>query len=121
TSIAVTPVNPTIQAGSTQQFTAAGTYLDNSTQDIKSQVTWGSSDAVVATINPAGLATGAGAGVTTISASQGGVSSSTTLTVQFGITTTSLPDGTMGAAYSAMLTASAGTPPYIWSITSGSL
>jgi hypothetical protein len=37
------------------------------------------------------------------------------------ITTSSLPAGTQNAAYSATLTASGGTAPYTWSLTSGSL
>lgn len=37
------------------------------------------------------------------------------------ITTTSLPDGTVGILYSAQLQASGGTEPYTWSITAGSL
>ena len=37
------------------------------------------------------------------------------------VTTTSLSAGTQLAAYSATLTATAGTPPYSWSITSGAL
>jgi hypothetical protein len=37
------------------------------------------------------------------------------------VSTTSLPNGQMGVAYSATLAASGGTTPYIWSITSGSL
>jgi hypothetical protein len=37
------------------------------------------------------------------------------------ITTASLPGGTSGSAYSAMLAASGGTTPYTWSITSGAL
>ncbi len=37
------------------------------------------------------------------------------------ITTTSLPDGTVGASYNATLAASGGTPPYAWSLPSGSL
>jgi hypothetical protein len=123
TSIAVTPASPTIQAGGTQQFTATGTYSDNSTQNITSQVTWASSNTGVATIAASGLATGVAVGSTTISATQGGTTGSTSLTVQavLTITTTSLPSGTVGAAYTATLAASNGTPPYTWSVITGSL
>jgi WD40 repeat protein len=37
------------------------------------------------------------------------------------VTTASLPGGTVGAAYSATLAATGGTPPYNWSITTGAL
>jgi putative Ig domain-containing protein len=37
------------------------------------------------------------------------------------ITTSSLPSGQVGITYSAMLTASGGTTPYSWSLTSGTL
>ena len=37
------------------------------------------------------------------------------------ITTSSLPDGTVGASYSAQLSASGGETPYSWSLSSGSL
>jgi len=37
------------------------------------------------------------------------------------VTTSSLPGGTVGTAYSATLSATSGTPPYSWSIVSGSL
>jgi hypothetical protein len=37
------------------------------------------------------------------------------------ITTTSLPDATLGQAYSQSVTATNGTPPYSWSVVSGSL
>ncbi len=38
-----------------------------------------------------------------------------------GITTTSLPAGTVGSAYSATLAATGGTSPYTWSISAGQL
>ncbi|MFZ0913070.1 MAG: Ig domain-containing protein, partial [Candidatus Korobacteraceae bacterium] len=41
--------------------------------------------------------------------------------VALSITTTSLPSGTAGTAYSATLTAVGGVYPYTWSLTSGSL
>jgi len=81
-SIAVTPANPSITKGSTQQFTATGTYSDNSTQNLTAQVTWNSSAPAVATISATGLATAVGAGTSTITASLVGVlSNSAILTV----------------------------------------
>src|ERR1019366_2289352 len=38
-----------------------------------------------------------------------------------GITTSTLPAGTVGVAYSQALGASGGSPPYSWSVASGSL
>ena len=87
-------------------------------------MTWNSSTPAVATINASGLASGVSAGNTMISASQSGVTGQTALTVQtaqLAITTSSLPNGTVNTAYSATLTATGGTPPYAWSIVSGSL
>src|SRR5450756_1286431 len=40
---------------------------------------------------------------------------------RLGITTSSLPAGTVGVAYSQLLGASGGSPPYSWSVASGSL
>jgi plastocyanin len=84
-SIAVTPANPTVPKGLTQQFTATGTYSDNSTQDLTTQVTWASATVSVATISNSsgshGLATAVATGTSTISATLGSVSGSTVLTV----------------------------------------
>jgi hypothetical protein len=80
-SIAVTPANPSIAKGSTQQFTATGTYTDSSQQNLTSQVTWASATASVATISTAGLATGMSGGASTISATFNGITGSTVLTV----------------------------------------
>ncbi len=65
-SIAVTPLNPSIAVGAHQQFTATGTYSDGSHQDLTNSATWTSSNPSVAIINSTGLATGVGAGSTTI-------------------------------------------------------
>ncbi len=81
-------IPPTIQttpAGLTQQFTATGTYSDNTSYDLTRLVTWTSSNAGVATIDSNGLATAATAGPATITATYRGVSKSTTLTVNPGI------------------------------------
>jgi len=82
-SIAVTPANPTEPISSSVQFTATGTFSDNSTKDITATVTWASSNPEAATINTAGLATvGGTAGLTTtISATLNEVTGSTLLTV----------------------------------------
>ncbi len=80
-SIAVTPVNPTIVAGTSQQFIATGTFSNSTTQDLTAQVTWSSSATSIATIAQNGKASAVGAGSTTITATSGGKSGTTTLTV----------------------------------------
>ena len=84
-SIAVTPVNASVSAGSSQQYVATGTYSDASTQVLTSAVTWSSSNTAAATISNAagsyGLASSAAAGTTTITATLSAVSGSTQLTV----------------------------------------
>ena len=81
-SIAITPSNPFIAVATTQQFTATGTYSDNTTQNLTASVTWSSSNTGVATIvGSTGLATPVAVGSTTITAALGGISGSTTLTV----------------------------------------
>jgi 6-phosphogluconolactonase (cycloisomerase 2 family) len=84
-SIGLTPSSSTIANGTGQQFTAIGIYSDNSTQGLTAAVTWSSSAPAVAAVSNAagnnGLATAAGAGTTTITATLGGISASTPLTV----------------------------------------
>src|SRR5580698_9835790 len=80
-SIAVTPANPSIAKGAAQQFTATGTFSDGTTQNVTSSVTWSSGTTTTATINAAGLATGAGVGTSTITATSSSISGSTLLTV----------------------------------------
>jgi 6-phosphogluconolactonase (cycloisomerase 2 family) len=82
-TIAVTPGNPTLANGTTQQFTATATLSDSTTQDITSSATWSSDTPSVATITASGgFATAVSAGGTTaIEAQFSGVTGSTTLSV----------------------------------------
>jgi len=84
-SVIVSPVNPVVSSGSTQQFAAIGSFSDGTTQDITYNSHWSSSAANVATIanNPsvAGLATTTSPGSTTIGVNSKGTTNSTTLLV----------------------------------------
>jgi trimeric autotransporter adhesin len=82
TSIAVSPSSTSIPVGTSQQFTATGTFSDNSQLPLLDQVTWASSNPNVATITSGGIANGLASGSTTISASLKGVKGSAILTVQ---------------------------------------
>ncbi|AVQ12089.1 Bacterial Ig-like domain, group 2 [Leptospira santarosai] len=76
-SIQITPVNPAVPIGGNKQFTATGIYSDNSTLDISAQVVWNSSDTSVATLGVSGLASSLTVGTSTISASNGAITSNT--------------------------------------------
>ena len=80
-SISVTPTNPDVARGATQQFTAIGTYSDGTSRDITSQVTWRSTNISVVTVNSTGLATTVSPGTATITAASGNISGSVILTV----------------------------------------
>ncbi|MFO1078635.1 MAG: Ig-like domain-containing protein [Planctomycetota bacterium] len=81
-SLAVTPPSPSIAAGTTQQFTATGTYTDSSTQDLTTQVDWTTSAGAVATVSAGGLATAVGVGSCTIAATHAATSIGDTATLQ---------------------------------------
>jgi uncharacterized protein YjdB len=81
TSISVTPEDVTLAIGIGQQFTASAIYSDGSIQDLVSGVTWASSTTSVATIDNNGLASILAAGTTTITATVGSFTDSTTITV----------------------------------------
>jgi hypothetical protein len=84
-SIAITPTNPSIVNGTSQQFIATGTFSDNTTQDLTTSVTWNSSSSDIAAVSNEdgsnGLATSVSAGSTTITATSGNISGSTSLDV----------------------------------------
>ena len=81
-SIAVAPVNPSINIGNSQQFVALGTFDNNTTRDISAVSTFSSASTGVASISSTtGLALGKMAGTSVIGASSGGLTGSATLTV----------------------------------------
>lgn len=80
TTINITAASSSMIASTTQAFTA--TTLDQFNNPIAATVTWTSSDISKATISAtSGLATALSPGTTTISATSGGISGTTTLTV----------------------------------------
>jgi uncharacterized repeat protein (TIGR03803 family) len=90
-SIAITPPVPSIALGTSETFTATGTYSDNSTHNLTALVTWSSATPSVATISNAtgttGVATSVATGTTLIAAVLGRVTSPA---VTFTVTPTTL-------------------------------
>lgn len=80
-SIAVTPTNPSVGTGVRLNFHATGTYSDGSIADVTSTVDWQSSVPTTVSVAAGGLASSLAAGRAVITASTGGVSGTTTVTV----------------------------------------
>jgi hypothetical protein len=86
--LTVSPIAPTISAGTNIRFSAAGTYSDGTTADVSSEVTWSISDVTgtgVASIDGTGTANGLKQGVAQISAELDTLAGETLLTVGPGI------------------------------------
>lgn len=81
TSLTISPANPSITLGQSQQFSASGIYSDGTKQDVTQSVTWTSSQSSVAVFGATGMATTKGTGTTTITAALGSVSGSDILSV----------------------------------------
>jgi len=85
-SVAITPVNPSIALGLTQQFSVIGTYSNEKIFNITDIVAWTSSNDAIATIQSIGEAnpgsvTNLAVGTTTITATLDTIYATTTLTV----------------------------------------
>lgn len=81
-SLQVSPATASRPKGTTQQFTAQGTYTDGTTADLTATVTWASGSTAVAGIAATGVATAVDPGTSAISASFSGIASNAaTLTV----------------------------------------
>jgi DNA-binding beta-propeller fold protein YncE len=82
TSVDITPANPTIAVGATQQLTLSVTYVDGTTNHENPDKTgWMSDNAAVATINSMGVATAVAAGTAHIRGFYQGNDKTTLLTV----------------------------------------
>ncbi|HEX7838546.1 MAG TPA: Ig-like domain-containing protein, partial [Kofleriaceae bacterium] len=81
----VTPAHAAIAAGTTQAFTATGTFTDGDVRDLTEQVTWASSVPAAAQVSNAagtrGVATGLAAGAPSITATLAGVTGAAPLIV----------------------------------------
>lgn len=80
-TVTVGPANLNLNQNSTQQMTATGTYDDGSTKNLSTGVVWSSSDTSVATVSTSGIVTGVSVGSATITAEDGTVSGTSSVTV----------------------------------------
>jgi len=121
-SVAISPNNPSVVSQGVQQFTATVTGTTNTS------VTWTAS---AGTISNTGLFTaprvssGTTITVTATSAADNHIKSAVSVLVNpsapLAITSGVLPEADAAAPYSTTLSASGGTVPYSWSISSGAL
>ncbi len=77
----ITPAVSEISVGARLSYTATGVYSDNTTRNLTSQAAWQSSLTAIATIDNAGVATGAASGITAISATVSGITGTAALSV----------------------------------------
>jgi hypothetical protein len=82
TSIVISPTAPQVAVGTTATMQVFGTYDDGSRSQVKSGLSWSSSDPTVATVDATGgTLTGVALGTATITADAQGLSSTATATV----------------------------------------
>ena len=77
-AIVVLPAATSLEAGTAQQFSAIGSYSDGSTADVTGSVTW---TATGGSISSSGLFTAGAVGPGSVTATLGGVSGSTSVTI----------------------------------------
>jgi hypothetical protein len=109
-SIAVSPANSTLMPGQSEPLVATGTFGDGSTQTLHS-VIWSSSNPSVAAIgNPGGIANAQATGASTMTATAGAVSGSTSLNVLNQVSTT-LTSSANPSAFGSPVTLTATVTP----------
>lgn len=80
-ALSVTPVNPSVPLGASQQFVATGTRATGGTLNLTDTVNWSSANTANVSIDQAGKAKGLALGDSQITGTYGSLSASTTLTV----------------------------------------
>ena len=80
-SIAVTPQNPTVLIAATRQLTVIATYSDGTTPDVSASSSYSAANAASAKVGANGLVTGVAVGSSVMTASFGGKTANTTVTV----------------------------------------
>jgi Putative Ig domain/Abnormal spindle-like microcephaly-assoc'd, ASPM-SPD-2-Hydin/Immunoglobulin domain/Protein of unknown function (DUF1565) len=123
-SITTQPISQTVTAGQTATFTVVASGTSPLTYQWTTNGTAISGATSSSYTTPATTSSDNGAHfVVTVSNSAGSVTSNpATLSVtSLAISTTSLPTGVVGQAYSAQLNATGGATPYSWSVASGAL
>ena len=98
-SISITAPTSTVNAGSSVQLAAIGTFSDNSTAPLATQVTWKSSDSSVAFVDALGLLTALRVGAVTITATDGGISGAFGINVTAAQVSSTAVSVTITAAY----------------------
>jgi 6-phosphogluconolactonase (cycloisomerase 2 family) len=96
--ITVAPTTATIDATTTQQFTATTYYSDGTRTAATATAAWSSSNTAVATVNASGVATGLTNGSSSITATFGGLSASASLTVARTLTSIAITPATATVA-----------------------
>jgi len=107
-TISITPIGPAVLTGAHQQFSAEGFFNDGSTSDVTASAAWTSSSASIATV-AAGKASTFTEGAVNITATQGGVSATTSLDV---VNTAYM--ATLNGSYAMTLTAVDSRGPAMW-------
>lgn len=120
-TVEVSPINPSVARGATLEFSALVRNTSNTA------VTWSTSAGSITSGGLLSTPTTPSLNTITVTAKSVAQPWAQASTLVFltnagpTITTSSLPSGTVGVVYNASLTASGGTLPYVWNVTSGSL
>ena len=124
-AVSVSPMTATLSANGTQTFTATVTGDSTLNQGVTWSATAGTISAAGLYTAPSTIASNTTATVTATSKTDTTKAGTATVTLQapvaLSVSTTSLPAAITSVAYSQALSATGGTSPYTWTVTTGAL